>query len=49
MYRGRAELQDGLDLGGAVHWLWHLRQGMHCVWFYSTSLAIWQVDERWLW
>jgi hypothetical protein len=27
MYRGGSQLQDGLDLGGALHWLRYLRQG----------------------
>ncbi len=32
MYRGGAELQDGLDLRGAVYWVRHLRQGTGDLW-----------------
>lgn len=27
MYRGVPKLQDGLDFRGALHWMWHLREG----------------------
>ena len=27
MYRGCSQLQNGVDLGGAMHWLRYLRQG----------------------